>query len=56
MLLPRAAFDATPKPLFAPPTFREEPDESGDYSPSVRVICPAMLRREFSSSSGVIMT
>ena len=25
MLLPRAAFDATPKPLFASPTFREEP-------------------------------
>ena len=25
MLLPRAAFCASPKPLFAPPTFREEP-------------------------------
>ena len=43
MLLPRAAFVASPKPLFAPPTFRENllfstssPRQSGTNSPALR--------------------
>ena len=39
MLLPRAAFGASPKPLFAPPTFREKPIISHTI--------PASTRRKF---------
>ena len=39
MLLPRAAFGASPKPLFVPPTFREKPIISHTI--------PASKRRKF---------
>jgi len=32
MLLPRAAFGASPNPLFAPPTFREEPQKGANIA------------------------